>query len=47
MLNQTMNGNWNGTDEGFKRLMEVLEHTRLDCGNHPQPPHPSECKEAE
>jgi len=28
-------------------MTETFERTRRDCGQHPQPPHPSECREAE
>jgi len=47
MLYQTEHGNWNGTELGLKFMTETFERTRRDCGHHPQPPHPSECREAE
>merc|ERR1712070_753386 len=47
MLNSTEHGNWNMTTEGLMRMEEAIGHSRRDCGHHPQPPHPSECKEAE
>ena len=47
MLNSTEEGNWNHTDEALERMVKVFEKAKTDCSDHPHPPHPDECREAE